>query len=117
VGDDALIGVVGTLFAGGLLVWMALLMLLVGVRVLRGDIQTDGMLVHSARRTGDVDPERAVMAVAFPFVVLMYILDALHADVSGSAGRPSLPDVPQYLLTLLMGGNGVYLAGKFTRGA
>ena len=109
--------IIGKLFASGLLAWMALLMLLVAVRVVRGDIPTDGMLVHSAQRMGDVDPERAVMAVVFPFVVLMYVLDALHADMSGGAGRPSMPDVPQYLLTLLMGGNGVFLAGKFTRSA
>jgi hypothetical protein len=51
----------------------------------------------------------------FPWVLGVYTLNALHADVSGATGPPSLPDVPEYLLSLLTGSNGLYLAGKIAR--
>ena len=38
-----------------------------------------------------------------------------HADLSVVNGRPIMPDVPEYLLTILTGGNGLYLAGKISR--
>ncbi|SRR5258707_15603831 len=101
----------------GLLAWLGLLALMIAIRVAQGKIQAGGILVNSSARLGQVDPERAVAMVIFPYVILMYALDALHADMSGAAGRPSMPDVPTYLLTLMTGGHGVYLAGKFTRTA
>jgi hypothetical protein len=104
------------LFAAGLLAWLGLLVLLVTVRMLRGDIRTTGLLSHRLdAREGKIAPERVVAMIAFPFVLGVYTLNALHADVSGAAGAPSLPDVPAYLLSLLTGGNGLYLAGKIAR--
>jgi hypothetical protein len=64
---------------------------------------------------GAIAPERVGAMVAFPLVLGLYTLDALHAGVTSAAGRPSLPDVPSYLLTLLTGGNGLYLVGKIAR--
>jgi hypothetical protein len=102
--------------AAGLLVWLGLLALPVTVRMLRGDIRVTGFLSHSLNANGGaVAPERVASMITFPLVIVLYTLDALHADVSGATGRPSLPEVPQYLLALLTGSNGLYLAGKISR--
>jgi hypothetical protein len=104
------------LLATGLLTWMALLIALIGVRVLRGEIPVTGLLATSSEGAGtEITPERVVAIVAFPLVLLLYAMPALHADLSPIVGRPAMPDVPEYLLTLLTGGNGLYLAGKIAR--
>lgn len=106
--------VITALFAGGMLAWMSLLALLIAVRALRGDIRVEGFLqATGAERT--VAPERMVAMVIFPTVLLMYAMTALTADPVAASGRPTLPDVPELLLTLLAGGNSVYLAGKIAR--
>ena len=102
------------LLAAGLLTWLTLLVLLVVVRMLRGDIGVSGFLAPDKTATA-VAPERVVAMVAFPFVLLTYLMTALHADLSVVNGRPIMPDVPDYLLTILTGGNGLYLAGKISR--
>jgi hypothetical protein len=99
--------------ASALLIWLSLLALLIAVRLLRGDIGTAGLLRHDL--SDSVAPERVVAIIAFPFVLALYTLNALHSDVSGTSGPPSLPDVPSDLLSLLTGGNGLYLAGKIAR--
>jgi hypothetical protein len=102
--------------AAGLLVWFFLLAALIGVRILRGDIEVTGFLAHSAGAAGKaMEPERVVVMTAFPLVILMYTMSALHADLTPINGRPTMPDVPEYLLTILTGGNGLYLAGKMFR--
>ena len=106
------------LFAFALVTWLGLFAILVTLRMLRGEIRTAGLLCHRLDAGGgNLAPERVVAMITFPIVLWLYGLDALQADVSGSAGPPSLPDVPQYLLSLLTGGNGLYLAGKIARNA
>ena len=101
----------------GLLAWFGLLMLLIAVRILRRDIDPTGLLVHKA---GDqaVLPERALHIAVFPAIIAYYLYTALHLDVAAVAEgvRPSMPDVPEYLLTLLTGTNSLFLAGKIARG-
>ena len=104
--------------ANGLIAWLGLLAMLLSVRILRGDISAAGFLVGRLQARGaPVEPERVVAMVAFPMVLGLYALTALHADMSviGPTGRPVMPDVPEFLLTLLMGGNSLYLAGKIAR--
>ncbi len=104
--------------ANGLIAWFGLLVIVVAVRILRGDIGAAGFL-SGRLQAGEapVEPERVAAMVAFPMVLGMYAFTALHADMSviGPTGRPVMPDVPEFLLTLLMGGNGLYLAGKLVR--
>jgi hypothetical protein len=106
------------IFATGLFVWLGLLTLLVTIRMLTGKIHVAGLLSHRLNADGGkVLPERVLAMAVFPWVLGLYALDALHADVSGTTGPPSLPDVPEYLLSLLTGSNGLYLAGKIARTA
>jgi len=98
----------------GLLIWFALLALLIGFRILRGDIRNSGFLTTRAGRQS-VDPERALMMAVFPVVVITYAYNALTGDLPMVNGRPSLPDVPQQFLMLLTGSNSIYLAGKIAR--
>jgi hypothetical protein len=98
-------------FELGLLVWFALLAAIIGGRVLSGEIDTTGFL--RTRHHDEVAPERALSMAIFPIVILSYAFSALHADMS--VRPPSLPELPDNLLMLLTGGNGLYLAGKIAR--
>jgi len=104
---------VAHMFAVGLLVWFALLAVLIVMRVLNGDIFAAGMLLQNESDPG-IAPERVLAMASFPAVIIGYAMVALHADVS--TAHPSLPDVPETLISLLTGGNAVYLAGKIARG-
>jgi hypothetical protein len=98
----------------GLLTWFGLLALLITIRILRRDIEVAGFLTH---RPGEpIAPERALHIAVFPVVIAFYVYTALGADMSVEGVRPSLPDVPNYLLSLLTGTNSLYLAGKIARG-
>jgi hypothetical protein len=101
-------------FAAGLLIWFALLTMLITVRMLRGDINAGGMLSHD-ESDSDVKPESVVAMAIFPVVIIAYAVMALQTDVTAAA-HPSLPEVPNTLINLLTGGNGLYLAGKLARG-
>ncbi len=98
-------------FEIGLLVWMALLAVIVIGRVLNGSIDCTGLLQHGVD-DGAVAPERVVSMVIFPVVLVTYVLNALHADMSVHA---ALPNVSDNMILLLTGGNGLYLAGKIAR--
>lgn len=107
----------GKILEYGLLAWFGLLTLLIAIRILRRDIYVTGLLTQSG---GDqsVLPERALHMAVFPAVIAYYAYTALHLDVTAVAEgvRPSMPDVPEYLLTLLTGTNSLFLAGKIARG-
>jgi hypothetical protein len=106
--------VIITLLKSGLLVWMALLVALIAVRILKGDINARGILLHRADDPS-VKPERALSAAVFPLVIISYAYSALSVDPS-LPGPVGLPNVPESLLNLLIGTNGLYLAGKIARG-
>jgi hypothetical protein len=108
--------VITNLLAAGLVAWLGLVALLIAVRVLRGDIRVAGFLADTTDGAGiHVAPERVVALVVFPLVLLIYATNALNAELAVVGARPVMPDVPEYLLTLLTGGNGLYLAGKMAR--
>lgn len=98
------------ILAAGLLAWLVLLALIIMSRALTGELKTDGLL--AMRRGAKVAPERALSMLVFPVVIASYAYLALHADVSEKA---ALPDVPEQLMMLLAGSNGIYLAGKIAR--
>ena len=98
-------------FETGLAVWFALLAMTVLSRVLSGEIDAAGLLQHGAD-DGAVAPERVVSMLAFPVIIVTYVLSALHADMSVHA---ALPDLSDKMILLLTGGNGLYLAGKIAR--
>jgi hypothetical protein len=96
----------------GLLVWFALLSALIATRMLRGDINVSGMLANR-RAGGPMTPERVVSMAVFPTFIIGYAVVGLRTDVTGLP--PSLPDIPSEILNLLIGSNGLYLAGKIAR--
>lgn len=98
----------------GLLIWLALLFAIVIGRILKGDLNTAGLLRHG-RSDPNVAPERVLLTAGFPAVILSYVFLGLHVDVHTL--HPALPDVPDSLLMLLTGSNGLYLAGKIARSA
>jgi len=96
------------LFEAGLLIWFVLLLIVIGGRILNGDIDATGVLVHEHGE--GVAPERVLAMAVFPVVLTSYFFNALHADMS--VPHPSLPDISDQMVMLLTGGNGLYLAGK-----
>ena len=109
-----MLATIAKVLEAGLLGWMALLILLIGVRILRGDIPADGVLLHN-EGDASVAPERALTMAIFPVVIISYAYTALNMNLE-VPGPVRLPDVPDYLLNLLLGSNGLYLAGKIARG-
>jgi hypothetical protein len=99
----------------GLSAWLVLLTAIVIGRILRGNISCRGMLADDPQRAGsETAPMRVVAALVFPLVIMFLILQALNFDVSAvePGTRPSFPDIPDNLVLLLTGGNGLYLASK-----
>jgi hypothetical protein len=97
----------------GLVVWLGLMALLIFCKLLRGTINARGLLADNPETAGtEMQPERAVAMLVFPLVLLHLAVGSMSIDASV---QRSLPDVPEYLVTLLTGGNGVYLAGKMLR--
>ncbi len=108
---------IGKCLAFGLLAWFgAMLLARAHLRVLRDDIASSGMLVSDPSRDDSVDPERVAAAAIVPAVLAAYTIHALNTGiVMTPTGSMSMPDLPENLVTLLTGGNGLYLAGKIAR--
>ncbi len=98
-----------------ILPWLFLLFAVVLLKILRGDINTAGLL--RSRPGGPVELERVTILAASLFGIGAYALDALHGgalhDLKTNTYR--MPDAPESLLVLLGGANGLYLAGKLMR--
>ena len=105
---------VGKFLTFGLIAWLGALALLVAVRVLRGDIASSGMLT-SEQNNGSVEPERVVAMALVPAVLAFYAIHALNTGIVKTPTGLSMPDLPESLVALLTGGNGLYLAGKIAR--
>lgn len=101
-------------FAIGLQVWLALLAMIIALRMWNGGIDTTGFL-RTKRDIGHgaaIEPERLINLIVFPIVIATFTYDTLRLD---PATAHSLPDISNYMLTLLTGGNSIYLAGKIAR--
>jgi hypothetical protein len=92
-----------------LVVFLFVLLFVVAVKMLNGDILTDGMLSHESG--GDIDPERLLMLIG----TIMGAFAYLSYGLSKGAHDGALPDIPEELLTALGGGNLFYLSGKIFR--
>jgi hypothetical protein len=95
--------------AFALIAWLGLLARVIALRMLRGDMPLTGLLSSSAE--GGIDPERVQSVLVVGFAVLLYLTEFVRLP----AGAAMLPEVPQSLLVLLAGSNGVYLSGKIAR--
>lgn len=100
-----------------LLAWLGVLAAVVAVKILRGDVNTHGLLTTS--QGGALDPERAALMVATLAVAGYYMIQTLGtplADLYDEAvGGYVLPDLPTELLVLIGGSQAGYLTGKFIR--
>jgi hypothetical protein len=93
----------------GLLSWLGALIFIVVFRLMTGAISLDGLLAHD-KSDGRGVAERLVLLLATLGFALYYASSALHAPLEGL--HPSLPDVPEGVVTALLGANGLYLTGK-----
>ncbi len=91
--------------------WLGSLAFLIAYRLLNGRIELRGLLQRQSR-TG-VDPAKVqlvVLTVTGAFFYLGIVLS--HAFPRDATGHPTLPDVPDYMLAALGGGNVLFLAAK-----
>jgi hypothetical protein len=97
-----------------ILPWLFLLFAVILLKLLRGDINTVGLLRSSPG--GRIEPERVTVLAASLSAIGAYALDVLHSGVlTGPKGEPMMPDAPESLLLLLAAANGLYLTGKLVR--
>ena len=103
---------IATLTERGLLCWLGAMALLVLYRCLTGGIALSGILAQSAEDNAQrrPSPERVQLLLMFLFALVAYARLALNA-----AQGPSLPEVPNELLVLFAGSNGIYLSAKLGR--
>jgi hypothetical protein len=93
----------------GLVAWLGALVLIVVFRLMTGGIVLDGLLSHDP--TGQQGfAERLTLLLATLGYALYYTSTALGTPLD--AAEPALPDVPEGVLTVLLGVNGLYLTGK-----
>ena len=106
---------IATLTERGLLCWLGAMALLVLYRCLTGGILLSGILAQSAEDNAQrrPSPERVQLLLMFLFALVAYARLALNA-AHGHA-LASLPEVPNELLVLFAGSNGIYLSAKLGR--
>ncbi|MGY4511882.1 hypothetical protein [Bradyrhizobium sp. USDA 3650] len=115
-GSAGLMTAIGKFLAFGLIAWFGAMLLLVLIRVLRDEVASSGLLVSDISKDDSVNPERVVAAAIVPAVLAIYTIHALNTGiVTMPTGALSMPDLSEELVTLLTGGNGLYLAGKIAR--
>jgi hypothetical protein len=95
----------------GLLVWLGGLALLVGFRLMTGDIELDGLL-RRHKQDDEPAPERVLLLAATLGFALYYFITGLSTP--GEGPRLCLPDVPEGVLTALLGTHGIYLTRKIS---
>lgn len=82
-------------------------------QLLIGKISTTGLLTSSV--TGQVDPERLQLLIGSFAGAAYYAAISLQQISNQSVQTISLPDVPDFVLALLVGSQSLYLGGKLTR--
>ncbi|HWA04683.1 MAG TPA: hypothetical protein VG819_14275 [Rhizomicrobium sp.] len=101
-----------------LLVWLALMAAVVGLRCIHGDINLAGLLAHDSSDLADARPapERVQLLASFLFALIAYARLALDATQGANADLPvQLPEAPAGLVLLLAGSQSIYLTGKLGR--
>jgi hypothetical protein len=100
-----------------MLTWLSAFFVVIVVQMMRGRINTAGLLASSSYRKNAVDPERVAVFAASLFAIAAYALEVLSV---GPVFDPdtltySMPAPPETLLVLFGAVNGVYLSGKLIR--
>jgi hypothetical protein len=99
-----------TIVQTGLLLWLGLLAAFVLRGIFTGKINTKGLLSHRGI-AGDVAPERLAMLLATLGYAIFYAVNALRM-VSVDSDSAGLPEIPEEVLAVFVGTNGLYLTGK-----
>lgn len=106
---------VSHLFGIGMIAWISILAGYVFFAIVSNEIPMGGLI--RAAGDGELIPER-VASLAITLVVAgFYIITALDADLAPdpNTGLVSMPDIPDGLLALLVGGKTLYISGKIAR--
>lgn len=110
------LGDIGFLIQYAVLPWLLLFFAVIAIQILRGDINTTGLLRTRSGSRG-IDPERVAILGTTLFAAGSYLVSALHQGAVFVEATHSyrMPDIPDALLVVLGGSNGIYLGGKIAR--
>lgn len=108
---------IAAILENAFLAWILLFFAVIVLKMLRGDITTDGLLQRPGADTR-ADPERILVLALTLGVAAHYLFTGLTAlPVFNDDGIRVMPDIPESILVLLGSANGVYLGGKIMRRA
>jgi len=98
-----------------MLAWLSALAAVVLGKVLLGSDRAMGLLVTQSgtKKRPPANPERVALFTVFLGAAGLYFIEGVNAVAAGPV--TSLPEVPQMLVELLVGGNALYLSGKLIR--
>jgi hypothetical protein len=100
------------LLSVGISVWLAALGGLIASLILNGSIRTNGLL--ATQLGGAPSPERIQLLVASLIGAGTYASSALSSTAT-ETGMDALPEVPEWLLTAMVGSQAVFLGSKLMR--
>ena len=97
--------------------WLAVLAGLVAIKILRGDINTNGLL-HSPQ-SNRPDGERVASLATTLAIAGYYVIQTLGTPLESlydkETGAYFMPDLPEEALVVLGGSYSVYVTGKLLR--
>ncbi len=95
--------------------WMVVLFSVVMIKLLRGNINTFGLLCTSNGSSSDIDPERLVLVISTVIAAIYYIMLTMETTCFPGVPGCGLPDIPDELLMILGGSHSAFLTGKIFR--
>ena len=96
--------------------WLGALTAIILVKMLRGDINTTGLMCSA--NSDEPDPERVTLVMLTVGVALFYLVHTLGvplSEITDADGKVTMPDLPDEALVLLGGSQGAYITGKIMR--
>ncbi len=101
-----------------LLGWLGALAVIVLIKMLRGDINTTGLMCSAKGPDSNADPERVTLVMLTVGVALYYLVNSIGIpleELRGANGEFYMPDLPSDALVLLGGSQTAYITGKIFR--
>lgn len=98
-----------------MIIWISILAVYVFFTILSNDLSMGGLIQGAG--DGKIIPERVASLAITLAVAGYYIITALGAELipDPGTGLVSMPDIPEGLLALFVGGKTLYISGKIAR--
>jgi hypothetical protein len=101
-----------------MLAWLAGLVAVIALAMLRGRVMVSGLFTTDLNNDGIPDqfhPERVQLLLFSLFGLSAYVFSTMDAVAASKTALTTLPDISDELLMMLGASNTFYLSGKFGR--